>query len=219
MRALILARWVATRWAREPLKWAICAALAGFWSAIHLLAPFGESPLQWHVHALNYELAYMAAGIGTACALDSLEVLPACAQALGLRPRWVWEWGALLAGGLAAQVVVLAIPLALMLGRDASLDIGLVLDMTACSAYLAALGLVLLRIHMPRGSRAWVLIALTCVLPLLSQPLNTTTLLGTATSPTVGPGSAAMRLASEIALISALLLGVHLMDARRWRHA
>lgn len=206
--------WVAKEWACEPRKWALLALVVALWPATQVFAPFGSASTPGAARDLAYEVAFVASGIGVACALDALEMLPSCAYAIGLRPSWQSEWAALLAGGSAVQLAALTFPLASM-QSEMHIDFSFTAHLLVASAAFAAVGLVLLRVRMPAGMRPWSLLAVAWILPVLAPPAFVPAFLRTGSRTSLDDSSNHMLMISQIVSISALLLGVHLTDAHR----
>jgi hypothetical protein len=219
MGPLVLVRWVALRWACEPWKWAAFLCLVSLWPALHAFAPFGEDPDLRGTAPGLYEIAFVAAGVGAACALDALEVQPAMAAKLGLRAGWSAEWTALAAGAAAVQAAALAVPVLAHRTAPTGLDLALCANVCLNSAWLAAVGVALLRVPMPSGARPVALLVATWIVPALVPSPEWSSVLGAGFVSHLGDSASRSLAANRIASISALLLGVHLMDARRWRRS
>jgi hypothetical protein len=215
MTGLVLVRWVASGWFRQPWKWAAILVLIALWPALQVFTPFGVTSGGAQV-GLPYELAFVAAIVGSACALDALDVLPACARTLGISTSWPAEWIAVVLATVAVQTVVLALPIAAAgLSRTDLLDVASRAGLHA--AWLSGIAVALLRIRMPHGSRPIVFLLATWVLPALAPSAVWSSALGA--SPDSPSHDVALRTiaASRVAAVSALLLAVHLVDAHRAR--
>lgn len=211
----MLTRWIALKWAREPWKWALLVLVMALWPAIQAFAPFGASPTEAAGHDLIYEVAFVAGSLGAACALDALEVLPSCSYALGLHPGWWTEWIAMLAAGTLVQVATLAIPLAAAGEWDVRFDFALAAHVLVSAGLFASFALLLLRVRIPVGLRAPAFLVLTWIMPAIVPTSYGPRLFATDQRPTLEDFSARTLVAGRIASIFALLLGAHLLDARR----
>jgi hypothetical protein len=215
MTALVLVRWVASRWIRQPWKWAIVSSLIALWPALQALTPFGVASGTARLGAL-YEIAFVAAVAGSACALDALDVLPSCARALGIASSWSAEWFAVALASLAVQASALALPIAASELATTELN-----ELVACAclhaAWLGGVAVVALRVRMPNGMRPIVFLIATWVLPALAPNAAWSRTLGATIEPPNHEVAFATFIATRVATVSALLLGVHLVDAHRAR--
>jgi hypothetical protein len=109
----------------------------------------------------------------------------------------------------------LVIPLAATGESDLAFESEVATRVLLSAAFLASLGLILLRVRIPVGLRAPALIVLTWIMPAIVPTSHASRLFDADPRPTIEDLSAHTLVAGRIASIFALLLGAHLLDARR----
>jgi hypothetical protein len=215
MNALVLLRWIASRWVREPWKWALFLALVAVWPALQSFTPFGL-PSGAARSGIAYEIAFVAAVAGTACALDALETLPACERELGIRSGWFSEWVAVALASSAVQAAALTVP---AIGWAQARMFSLAVNQCLQTGWLSGVAVVALRLPIPRGLRPIAFLLATWALPAFLPSTTWSSLLGAMTHALTNESAIRLHAASRVASISALLLALRLVDAQRARRS
>lgn len=146
----------------------VCLVVA--WPGLRLLGPLGINPGGYDPTACCIELGFAGSLLGAVVAVSALEEFDLLAWRLSLAQRLLTQAAALLAGSLGFTVLALAVPF--VLGRSGSgVDsAGLWFGALLAHLRLCALGLGVLQLQLPNGTRAYVLFAVAWLLPALLFP-------------------------------------------------